>query len=144
MSTIILLLWLQAAGGQGPVPELIVEADGRSWGAFETLARGEDGSATVTLADGWLDPGFLALWWPEAGAGDGTLAPGRHDFDTADCRGLRVDVRPAPDRRRLSLTRSWTLLGACVIAVDVAGPLESGRLPVKSLTFRVEDVGAAM
>lgn len=144
MSTIFLLLWLEATGGQGPVIELIVETGGRSWGAFETLARSEDGAVTVTLEDGWIEPGFLALWWPEAGIEDGTFEPGVHDFDAVYCRGRRVDVRPAPDRRRLSLMRAWTLLGACVVTIDVAGLLESGRLQVKSLTFRVEDVAAAM
>lgn len=144
MWPVLFLLLAQAAGAQPAVAELIVEADGQQWGTFARLVQSDDGSATVTLEDGWIDPAFLQLWWSDEATDTEALTPGTHNFDAAACRGQRVEVRQVLSPGRMSRIRSWTLLGACAIACEVAGEPEGGRLALRSLTFRVEGVGAAM
>lgn len=144
MWPVLLVLVLQAAGAQSGVADLTVETDGRQWGAFARLVQADDGSATVTLEDGWIDRTFLNLWWPEAGADTESLTPGTHEFDAEACDGRRVEVRQVLDPGRMSRMRSWTLLGACAIACEVTGEAGEGRLALRRLTFRVEGVGSAM
>jgi hypothetical protein len=124
------------------VAELTVETDGRQWGAFARLVQADDGSATVTLEDGWIDPAFLQLWWPAADAA--ALTAGSHTFDAGACHGRRIEVRQELSKERMSRMRSWTLLGACAIACEVAEGADDGRLALHSLTFRVEGIGSAM
>ncbi len=144
MWPVLFLFFLQVAGAPTAVADLTVESDGRQWGAFARLVQADDGSATVTLEDGWIDPAFLNLWWPEALTDAEALAPGSHTFDAADCSGHRVDIRQVLDPGRMSRMRSWTLLGACAVAWDVSGEADGRRLALRSLTFRVEGVGSAM
>jgi hypothetical protein len=144
MWPVLFLLLAQATGAQSGVAELTIEADGRQWGAFTRLVQADDGSATVTLEDGWIDPAFLQLWWPDEATDTEALTPGTHTFDAAACRGQRVEVRQELSKERMSRMRSWTLLGACAIACEVAAAADGGRLALKSLTFRVEGIGSAM
>ena len=144
MWPVLFLAFLQAAASPAAVAELTVEADGRQWGAFARIVPPAEDAATVTLEDGWIDPAFLELWWPAARKSAPGLEPGVHAFDDGDCRGRRVEVRQALGPGRMSRVRSWTLLGACPVAWEVAGEPEDGRLPLGSLTFRVEGVGSAM
>ena len=144
MWPVLLLLFMQAAGAPSAVAELTVEADGKQWGAFARLVQADDGSATVTLEDGWIEPGFLNLWWPEADTSGEALTPGSHAFDEAACSGHRVEVRQVLSPGRMSRMRSWTLLGACAIACEVSEESDGGRLALRSITFRVEGIGSAM
>ena len=144
MWPVLLLLFMQAAGAPSAVAELTVEADGKQWGAFARLVQADDGSATVTLEDGWIEPAFLSLWWPEAETNAEALTPGSHAFDASACSGHRVEVRQLLSQTRMSRMRSWTLLGACAIACEVSGEADGGRLALRSLTFQVEGIGSEM
>ena len=144
MWPVLFLIFLQAAGAASAMAELTVEADGKQWGAFARLVQADDGSATVTLEDGWIEPAFLNLWWPEAETNTETLTPGSHAFAVTDCRSRRIEVRQVLSPGKMVRVRSWTLLGACAIACEVAGEADGDRLALRSLTFRVEGIGAEM
>ena len=144
MWPVFFLVLLQAVGATKALAELTVEADGRQWGAFARLVQAEDGSPTVKLEDGWIEPAFLSLWWPETMTNADALTPGSHDFDEASCRGARVEVRQQLGPGRMSRMRSWTLFDACAIACEVEGELDGGRLALRSITFRVEGIGSEM
>ena len=144
MARFLLILFMQLGAAHASVTSLTLQVEGTQWGAFTRLVQDRDGPATVTLEDGWIDRGFLALWWPDRMQADGgKLALGQHRFDPGACDGRRVDVQQvlAPGQR--GRVRSWTLMGACAIACEVETS-DEGRLQLKSLTLRIEGIAAAL
>ena len=139
----LVFLFLQFAGAPDPVPTMSLEVDGKQFGEFANLVQGKQTPPIVTLEQGWIDAGFLELWWPELDADD--LTPGEHKRESSQCEERRVDVRQTLALGRPGRERAWALMGACPVSYDVEqSPGDDGRLVLRTLTLRVTSVAAAM
>ena len=121
---------------------MLLEVDGRQFGAFANLVQGKQMPPVVTLRQGRLDAAFLKLWWSGLTAED--LATGKHERDAGTCKGRRVDVRQPLALGRPGRQRSWALMDACPVSWEIDGEDRDGRLVVRSLSLSVTGVAAEM
>ena len=151
MTALPLLLILIMAGEPPTRLQYGLDLDGREVGRFSAIERSDPqspkpGSAPQTphteieLKEGWIDLPSFGVWLEAVES-----EPSRLQFRNPDpSRRPRVHFTLKPDRSGdpRQMRRSWTLLDACPLAVEVDRIDETGKAWLRSLVLSVGDFAA--